>query len=59
MRLAPYAAIVEDALTGLTRTAPFDLLCFPADSAERFVNDDGVIQVKHEDLVWLRRDPGV
>ncbi len=59
MRLAPYVAIVDDALTGLARTAPFDLLCFPADSADRFVNDDGVVRVRHEDLVWLRRDSGI
>ncbi|MCU0507875.1 MAG: hypothetical protein MUC34_05680 [Anaerolineae bacterium] len=54
-RLAPLAAIVEDALNGLGRAAPFDLLSFPVDAAERFIDDDGVIRVTHDDLVWVRR----
>jgi hypothetical protein len=45
---------VENALSGRRHLAPFDLLIFPADSAERFINDDGEIHLSHDDLVWLR-----
>ena len=36
------------------RCAPFDLLRFPPDSAERFVDDRGHIQLTHADLTWKR-----
>jgi hypothetical protein len=54
-RLEPLTGIVEHALDGLHRTAPFDLISFPADAAERFMDDDGIIRVSHEELVWMRR----
>jgi len=53
-RLQPFIAIVTDALQGLERSAPFDLLHFPADSAERFVDDRGQLQLTHADLEWTR-----
>lgn len=53
-RLEPLAAIVADALDGLNRSAPVDLISFPEDAAERFIDDDGVIRVSHDDLVWVR-----
>jgi hypothetical protein len=52
--LPPLLANVQEALQGRRRTAPFDLLIFPADSAERFIDDRGEIHLRHEDLVWLR-----
>jgi hypothetical protein len=52
--LGPLASIVRDATQGLGRTAPFDLIRFPQDAAERFIDDEGVIRVRHEDLDWLR-----
>lgn len=48
--LAPYVAIVQEATSGLKRTAPFDLIRFPADSADRFINRDGIIQVTFADV---------
>jgi hypothetical protein len=48
--LAPYVAIVEAATRGLHRTAPFDLIRFPADSAERFIDRDGVIHITFADV---------
>jgi hypothetical protein len=54
-RLDPLAEIVNRALEGLNRSAPFDLLSFPADATERFIDDDGVVRVSHDDLVWVRR----
>jgi hypothetical protein len=53
-RLAPYIGIVNEALAGLRRSAPFDLLNLPADSAERFIDDRGHVSVRHEDLEWVR-----
>ena len=42
------------ALYPIERSAPFDLLRFPADSAARFVGDRGEIRVTHDDLEWVR-----
>ncbi len=53
-RLGPYVAIVQAALQGLDRRAPFDLLAFPADSAERFIDDAGQIRISHADGQWTR-----
>lgn len=52
--LGPLAEIVSSATEGLGRKAPFDLIGFPDDSVERFIDDGGVIHVRHEDLTWLR-----
>jgi hypothetical protein len=53
-RLQPFETIVTAALTDLRRSAPFDLLNFPADSADRFIDERGHIQVTHDDLQWTR-----
>lgn len=53
-RLDPYVELVHDALNGLRRSAPVDLLCFPRDSAERFIDERGNIQLTHADLEWVR-----
>lgn len=55
-RLEPLGAMVQRALEDLDRAAPFDLLRFPLDSAERFIRE-GVIQVRFEDVEWLRAGP--
>jgi hypothetical protein len=52
--LEPIVAIVTDAIARLNRQAPVDLLSFPADSAERFMDDDGRISVVRHDLEWVR-----
>ncbi len=53
-RLDPLVQIVTDAIDGLDRSAPFDLLNFSEDSAERFIDDDGHIRLTHADVEWLR-----
>jgi hypothetical protein len=53
-RLDPYLDLVSDALSGLRRSAPVDLFCFPADSAQRFINERGDIQLTMNDLEWVR-----
>ena len=51
-RLDPHIAIVEKALKGLKRTGRIDLISFPNDSVERFVDQNGNVEVMHEDLDW-------
>lgn len=46
--------LVTAALAGIDRRAPFDILCFPTDSAERFIDDRGNIRLTHADLTWKR-----
>lgn len=48
--LAPYVAIVQEATSKLERSAPFDLIRFPGDSASRFIDCDGVIHITFEDV---------
>lgn len=56
-RLAPHVQIARDALEEVTRRAPVDLLAFPADSADRFIDDGGTIQITHAELDWIRLEP--
>lgn len=53
-RLDPYVTLIRNALDGISRSAPFDLICFPADSAERFIDDQGHIHIAHDALEWIR-----
>ena len=53
-RLDPYVELVNDALGGLHHSAPVDLLCFPEDSAERFIDERGNIQLSLSELEWVR-----
>ena len=52
--LRPHEAAVAEALARHERSAPFDLLAFPPDSPERFIDRDGTIRLCHDDLVWKR-----
>lgn len=53
-RLEPYVRLVSNALEGLRRSAPLDLLCFPPDSAERFIDERGQIQLTYDEVDWVR-----
>jgi len=52
--LDPLARLVTEALDGLERRAPFDLLCFREDSPNRFIGKDGYVRLSLDDLQWLR-----
>ena len=52
--LDPFVTLVKKAMKGIRRSAPFDLIRFPADSAERFIDARGVIRVRHLDVDWKR-----
>jgi hypothetical protein len=51
--LDPFVVVVQNALNAYEPGAPFDLLRFPADSAERFI-EHGEIEISHADLDWIR-----
>ncbi len=53
-KLDPLAKIVSAALDGLKRDAPVDLLSFQENSAERFIDKSGYINITHERLDWMR-----
>jgi hypothetical protein len=52
--LGPVAAAVRAALGDGVRTAPVDLLSFPADSAERFLDTHGQITISRAEIGWIR-----
>ena len=52
-RLESVAGWVGEALHGVERSAPFDLLCFPADSAERFIVER-TLRVSFDAIEWQR-----
>lgn len=54
MALDPLQTIVESALADLNRSAPFDLIQFPPDSVDRFIDDRNDIHLTHEALNWTR-----
>jgi hypothetical protein len=54
MRLDWLKDTVTEALDGLERHAPFDLLSFPPDSFTRFIDRDGIVSLKHDDVEWIR-----
>jgi hypothetical protein len=44
--------LVTAALAGIDRRAPFDILCFPTDSTDRFIDARGNITISHRDITW-------
>ncbi|MDJ0783429.1 MAG: hypothetical protein QNJ22_15745 [Desulfosarcinaceae bacterium] len=56
MELGPLARLIEGLPDMASRSAPIDLISFPEDSAERFLNQRGVIRLCVHDLNWLRMD---
>jgi hypothetical protein len=46
--------ILKKATKSIHRTAPIDLISFPADSEERFIHRDGAIHVDLQDVALLR-----
>lgn len=53
VRLQPYVDIVAEALEGVTRNAPFDVISFPQGS-EELIDDDGNILITFDDIEWQR-----
>jgi hypothetical protein len=58
MRLDPLVGIVTEALAGVRRSAPFDLISFAPDSPARFIDQAGQVRLAHTDLAdWVRLPP--
>jgi hypothetical protein len=57
MRLEPLMKIVADALEGIPRQVPFDLITFHEDSLDRFIDADGNLTLAFDDLEWIRFEP--
>lgn len=56
-RLNPLEALVREALTGVRRDAPFDLISFPADSAARFIDARGGLTITPAAITRVRLLP--
>jgi len=52
--LAPFHKMLLKATKSIQRAAPVDLISFPGDSRERFIDRDGTIQIAFEDVARLR-----
>lgn len=52
--LKPFESMIRSALKGIRRESPVDLLRFPEDSVNRFIDETGTIQLSHDDLEWKR-----
>ncbi len=52
--LKPHVTLVETALEGVRRSAPFDLIRFPADSAQRYIDGEGNVRITFDELEWVR-----
>lgn len=52
--LDPFVEMVEGALDGRPRRAPFDLLRLPPDAGERFIANDGTITLTFDDVERVR-----
>jgi hypothetical protein len=59
MNVGPLIDLVDRAATTHPRSAPFDILRFPADSAERFIDHHGRIRISHTMVEWTRIGPGL
>ena len=54
MSLEPFQVIINKTIGSVRRSAPVDLISFPADSAARFIGPDGTIRIAFKDVDRLR-----
>jgi hypothetical protein len=54
--LEPHLVHSRKAIEDVERTAPFDVISFPADGRDRFITADGDVQVSFDDVVWTQFD---
>lgn len=52
-RLEPYIDLVSEALEGVKRSAPFDIISFPEES-KHCVDANGNITITFDDVSWVR-----
>jgi len=56
--LAPFEALVREALGGRERAAPFELIAFPPDAPQRFLTDDGTVSLSFREVERVRVGEG-
>ena len=54
MNLEPFRRILKKETGSIRRSAPVDLISFPAASDERFIRRDGTIQIAFKDVTRVR-----
>ena len=54
INLEPFDRMLKKASSSIQRSAPIDLISFPADSNDRFMRPDGTIQIDLKDVNRLR-----
>jgi len=54
MNLEPLYRMIKKETVSVARSAPVDLISFPAESAERFIRPDGTIRIAFKDVHRLR-----
>jgi hypothetical protein len=52
--IKPLESVVKNALEGIHRDGPVDLICFPKESANIFIDDAGNIDLTHDKVEWIR-----
>ncbi len=53
-KLEPFQQILEKETASTHRSAPIDLISFPADSDRRFIQEDGIIRINFQNIYRLR-----
>lgn len=54
MNLRPFEKFLRKEINSVPRSAPVDLILFPADSGERFIRPDGEIRMESNDIERIR-----
>ncbi len=54
MKIEPFRKILKKETASIRRSAPIDLISFPADSHRRFIRPDGTILINFKDVSRLR-----
>jgi hypothetical protein len=54
MNLEPFGNVVKKETGTVRRSAPVDLISFPAESDERFIRRDGTIRIAFNDVIRVR-----
>jgi hypothetical protein len=53
MDLQPFKQMIDKAIQAVHRSAPVDLISLPAESGERFIGNDGQIQINFKDVACI------
>ena len=54
VELAPFEKLLSRAISASSRSAPIDIIAFPVDSEERFIDHRGYVGLCLDDVKWKR-----